>query len=295
MMAKVTLALIKQVREDTGAGMLAVKKALDKADGDPNKAKDILREEGVQEAGKRQGRKAQQGLVAYRIVDEDGKKVGYALELNSETDFVAETPQFVKVGEKIIDAAVAAHAKNADEVLNAPTDDGKVSDTITQAAALFKEHIKLGVFQRIEGDNIDFYAHKKSQEFPPSTISMIATDAKGASIAHDVALQISAMSPRWLKEEDVPADVVKHEEEVEANKFRAAGKPEKIIPMIVKGSVKSFYKETVLLDQEFVKDPHKSVGQLFKENGAQAQAFLRIEVGKADAEKAAEKVADSAE
>lgn len=291
MAAKITLALIKQVREDTGAGMLAVKKALDKADGDPNKAKDILREEGVQEAGKRQGRKAQQGLVAYKIVEEGDKKVGYAVELNSETDFVSETPQFIEVGDKIINAIVAAKATNRDEALAAKTDDGTVSDTVTQAAALFKEHVKLGVFERIEGDSIDVYAHRKSQEFPPSTVSMIATDANGAKVAHDIALQISAMSPRWLSEEDVPAEVVKHEEEVEAAKFRAAGKPEKIIPMIVKGSVKSFFKETVLLDQEFVKDPHKTVGQLLKENNGTAQAMLRIEVGKADAEKAAEEVA----
>lgn len=289
MAQKVTLALIKQVRNDTGAGMMAVKSALTEADGDVQKAKDILREKGVAAAGKREGRKAQEGLVAYKVVDEDGKKAGYALELNSETDFVAETPQFREYGEKIINAVVAAKATTKDEILAAKTDDGTVADSITAAGALFKEHVKLGAFGRIEGENIDVYAHKKSADFPPSTVAMIATDEKGADIAHDVTLQISAMSPSWLSEKDVPQDVIDHETEVESNKFREQGKPEKIIPHIVQGAIKSFYKDHVLLDQEFVKDPHKTVGQLFKEAGAKAEAMLRIEVGKLAEKEAAEK------
>lgn len=285
MAQKVTLALIKQVRNDTGAGMMAVKSALTEAQGDVQKAKDILREKGVAAAGKREGRKAQEGLVAYKIVDENGKKAGYALELNSETDFVAETPQFRQYGEKIIDAVVKAKATTREQILAAPTDDGTVADSITAAAALFKEHVKLGAFGRIEGDVIDVYAHKKSPDFPPSIVAMIATDPKGAKIAHDVTLQISAMTPLWLREEDVPKDVLDHEKEVESKKFREQGKPEKIIPRIVEGSVKSFYRDHVLLDQEFVKDSHKTVGQLFKESGAKAEAMLRIEVGKLDEEK----------
>ncbi len=280
MAQKITLALIKQVRNDTGAGMMAVKSALTEAQGDAQKAKDILREKGVAAAGKREGRKAQEGLVAYKVVDEDGKKAGYALELNSETDFVAETPQFREYGEKIIDAVVKAKATTKEEILAAPTDDGTVADSITAAGALFKEHVKLGAFGRIEGEVIDVYAHKKSADFPPSTVAMIATDAKGADIAHDVTLQISAMSPSWLSEDDVPQEVIDHETEVESNKFREQGKPEKIIPNIVKGAIKSFFKDHVLLDQEFVRDPHKTVGQLFKESGAKAEAMLRIEVGK---------------
>ena len=287
-MAAISLALIKQVREDTGAGMMAVKAALTEADGDVQKAKDILREKGVQAAGKREGRKAQEGLVAYKVVEENGKQVGYAVELNAETDFVAETPQFVQYGNEIVEAMVAAKAATAEQILAAKTAQGTVADTITEAGALFKEHVKLGQFARIEGERVDVYAHKKSAEFPPSTVAMVATDEKAAEVAHDVNLQISAMAPKWLTEEDVPQDVIDHETEVETNKFREQGKPEKIIPNIVKGAIKAFFKDTVLVDQAFVKDPKVTVGQLVEKTGGKLEQFVRIEVGKGEEEAAEE-------
>lgn len=283
-MAKVSLDLIKQVRNDTGAGMMEVKKALDEAEGDPDRAKEILRAKGVQAAGKREGRKAQEGLVAAKIVDEGGKKVAYVVELNSETDFVAETPQFVKYGDVILDAMIAAKASTKEELLAAPTADGTVADTVTAAAALFKEHVKIGQFARIEGDYIDMYAHKKSAEFPPSIVAIVATDENGASVAHDVALQISAMSPQWLSEEDVPAEIIDRETRVATEKSKEEGKPDKIIPMIVKGRVHAFFEESVLLDQKFVKDPSKSISDLFKSVNGKAEAFVRIEVGKGEEE-----------
>lgn len=283
-MAKITAALIKQVRDDTGAGMMDVKKALTEAEGDVARAKEIIRAAGIQAAGKREGRKAQEGLIASVIVDSAEGQTGYAVELNSETDFVAKTPQFVEFGDEIIAAVSKAGAADKDAVLAAAAKEGTVKDQIDEAGALFHEHVKLGQVATVSGPHVEIYAHRKSVELPPSIVSLIATDEAGAAVAHDVALQISAMGAQWLTREDVPAEVVESETRVATEKSLAEGKPEKIIPKIVEGRLNAFYKETVLLEQPFVKDGSKTVQDLFNEAGGKAFAFARIEVGKGDDE-----------
>ncbi|NEG96806.1 elongation factor Ts [Bifidobacterium sp. SMB2] len=281
-MAKITAALIKQVREDTGAGMMDVKKALTEAEGDVARAKEIIRAKGIQAAGKREGRKAQEGTIASTVVDSANGQVGYAAELNSETDFVAKTPKFVEFADGILADAVKAEAADADAVLAAAAEDGTVKEAIEEAAALFGEHVKLGQYAKIEGPHVEVYAHKKSAEMPPSIVAMIATDEAGAAVAHEAALQISAMDPKWLTREDVPAEVVESERRVATEKSLAEGKPEKIVPKIVEGRLNAFFKDNVLLEQQFVKDPSKKVGDLFKEVGGKAFGFVRIEVGKGE-------------
>ncbi|KFI62927.1 translation elongation factor Ts [Bifidobacterium cuniculi] len=280
-MAAITAALIKQVREETGAGMMDVKKALTEADGDVARAKEIIRAKGIQAAGKREGRKAQEGTIASTVVDGDNGQVGYAVELNSETDFVAKTPKFVDFADTVLADAVKADANGIDDVLAAPAEDGTVKEYIEQEAALFGEHVKIGQFGKISGPHVEVYAHKKSAEMPPSIVAMIATDEAGAAVAHEAALQISAMGAQWLTREDVPADVVESERRVATEKSLAEGKPEKIVPKIVEGRINAFFKEHVLLEQAYVKDPSKTIGDLFKEVGGQALAFARLEVGKA--------------
>lgn len=280
-MAAITAALIKQVREETGAGMMDVKKALTEADGDVARAKEIIRAKGIQAAGKREGRKAQEGTIASTVVDGDNGQVGYAVELNSETDFVAKTPKFVDFADTVLADAVKADANGIDDVLAAPAEDGTVKEYIEQEAALFGEHVKIGQFGKISGPHVEVYAHKKSAEMPPSIVAMIATDEAGAAVAHEAALQISAMGAQWLTREDVPADVVESERRVATEKSLAEGKPEKIVPKIVEGRINAFFKENVLLEQAYVKDPSKTIGDLFKEVGGQALAFARLEVGKA--------------
>ena len=236
-MAAITAALIKQVREDTGAGMLDVKKALTEAEGDVARAKEIIRAKGIAAAGKREGRKAQEGTIASKVVETANGETGYAVELNSETDFVAKTPKFVEFTEEVLGYAVDADANSADELLEA-----KAGDTT----------VKLAVEE--------------------------------AAVAHEAALQISAMGAKWLTREDVPADVVESERRVATEKSLAEGKPEKIVPKIVEGRLNAFFKEVVLLEQPFVKDPSKTVGDLFKEVGGNATAFARVEVGKGEEE-----------
>ena len=270
-MAAITAALIKQVREETGAGMMDVKKALTEAEGDVARAKEIIRAKGIQAAGKREGRKAQEGTIASKGVESADGQTGYAVELNSETDFVAKTPKFVEFADSVLEDAVKAEASSVDEVLAAASGDATVKEAVEEAAALFGEHVEV-------------YAHKKSAEMPPSIVAMIATDKAGAAVAHEAALQISAMGAKWLTREDVPADVVESERRVATEKSLAEGKPEKIVPKIVEGRLNAFYKENVLLEQSSVKDPSKTVGDLFKEVGGAALAFARVEVGKGEAE-----------
>ena len=283
-MAAITAALIKQVREDTGAGMMDVKKALTEAEGDVARAKEIIRAKGIQAAGKREGRKAQEGTIASKVIESAEGQTGYAVELNSETDFVAKTPKFVEFADTVLGYAVAADANNADELLASNAEDGTVKVAVEEAAALFGEHVKVGQFAKISGPHVEIYAHKKSVEMPPSIVAMIATDEAGAKVAHEAALQISAMGAKWLSREDVPADVVESERRVATEKSLAEGKPEKIVPKIVEGRLNAFYTEVVLLEQPFVKDPSKTVGKLFEEVGGKAVAFARIEVGKGEEE-----------
>lgn len=289
-MAAITAALIKQVREETGAGMMDVKKALTEAEGDVARAKEIIRAKGIQAAGKREGRKAQEGTIASTVVESANGQTGYAVELNSETDFVAKTPKFVEFAGSVLDDAVKAEASSVDEVLAAASGDTTVKEAVEEAAALFGEHVKVGQFAKVEGPHVEVYAHKKSAEMPPSIVAMIATDEAGAAVAHEAALQISAMGAQWLTREDVPADVLESERRVATEKtteeLKSKGKPEavieKIAPKIVEGRLGAFYKETVLLEQAYVKDPSKTVGDLFKEVGGTALSFARVEVGKGE-------------
>ncbi|NMM99818.1 elongation factor Ts [Bifidobacterium sp. DSM 109958] len=281
-MAAITAALIKQVREDTGAGMMDVKKALTEAEGDVARAKEIIRAKGIQAAGKREGRKAQEGTIASGVVESAEGQTGYAVEINSETDFVAKTPKFVEFADSVLADAEKANAGSVDELLAAPSAEGTVKEAVEEAAALFGEHVKVGQFAKIAGPHVEIYAHKKSAEMPPSIVAMIATDEAGAAVAHEAALQISAMGAKWLTREDVPADVVESERRVATEKSLAEGKPEKIVPKIVEGRLNAFFKEVVLLEQPFVKDPSKTVGKLFDEVGGKAFGFARVEVGKGD-------------
>lgn len=175
-MAAITAALIKQVREETGAGMMDVKKALTEAEGDVARAKEIIRAKGIQAAGKREGRKAQEGTIASQVVESANGQTGYAVELNSETDFVAKTPKFVEFADSVLEDAVKAEAASVDEVLAAASGEATVKEAVEEAAALFGEHVKVGQFAKVEGPHVEIYAHKKSAEMPPSIVAMIATD-----------------------------------------------------------------------------------------------------------------------
>ena len=275
-MANYTAADIKALRERTGAGMLDVKKALDEADGDLQKAQEIIRVKGLKGVTKREGRATAEGLVAARV---EGT-VGYMVEVNSETDFVAKSAPFVEFGNKVLEAAVAADASSLEELMAAQADGKAVSELVTETGALLGEKVVVRRIARVEGENVDVYLHKTSKDLPAQVGVLLAvTGADSARVAHDVAVHVAAMSPTFLSQEDVPAATVESEKRVAEETARAEGKPEKILPNIIAGRLKGYFKDVVLLDQDFAKDSKKTVGQVLQEAGATATAFARFRVG----------------
>ncbi len=275
-MANYTAAEIKALRERTGAGMLDVKKALDEADGDLQKAQEIIRVKGLKGVTKREGRATAEGLVAARV---EGA-VGYMVEVNSETDFVAKSAPFVEFGNKVLEAAVAADATSLEELMEAQADGKAVSELVTETGALLGEKVVVRRIARVEGENVAVYLHKTSKDLPAQVgVLLAASGADGGQVAHDVAVHIAAMSPTFLSQEDVPAETVESEKRVAEETARAEGKPEKILPNIINGRLKGYYKDVVLLEQDFAKDSKKTVGKVLEEAGATATAFARFRVG----------------
>ncbi|NVC24805.1 elongation factor Ts [Kocuria salina] len=275
-MANYTATEIKALRERTGAGMLDVKKALDEADGDLQKAQEIIRVKGLKGVTKREGRATAEGLVAARV---EGT-VGYMVEVNSETDFVAKSAPFVEFGNKVLDAAVAADATTLESLMDAQVDGKAVSELVTETGALLGEKVVVRRIARVEGNNVAVYLHKTSKDLPAQVGVLLAVaGADAGQVAHDVAVHIAAMSPTFLSQEDVPAETVESEKRVAEETARAEGKPEKILPNIINGRLKGYFKDVVLLDQDFAKDSKKTVGKVLEEAGATATAFARFRVG----------------
>lgn len=275
-MANYTAADIKALREKTGAGMLDVKKALDEANGDQQKAMEIIRVKGLKGVTKREGRATAEGLVAARV--ENG--VGFMIEVNSETDFVAKSEPFIKFGTDVLEAAVAANASTLEELKAASFEGKTVDELTTEAGALLGEKIVVRRVARVEGDNLAVYLHKTSKDLPAQVGVLLAVTGENTDeVAHDVAVHIAAMSPKYLNSDSISAEDIEAEKRVAEETARGEGKPEQIIPKIVEGKLKAFYKENTLLDQDFAKDSSKSVAAVLKENGATATAFERFRVG----------------
>lgn len=275
-MANFTAADVKALREKTGAGMMDVKKALQEADGDAEKALEIIRLKGLKSLSKREGRQASAGLLAASV--QDG--VGVMVEVNSETDFVAKSDPFIAFGQNVLEAAIAANASTLEE-LKAATYEGKtVEELTTDAGALLGEKIVVRRVARVEGEHVAVYLHKTSKDLPAQVGVLLAVSGENTDeIAHDVAVHIAAMSPKYLDSESIPADQIETEKRVARETAIAEGKPEKILDKIVEGRLKGFFKENTLLDQDFAKDSKKSVAQVLSEAGATATAFARFRVG----------------
>ncbi|OAX52975.1 translation elongation factor Ts [Rothia kristinae] len=275
-MANYTAADIKALRERTGAGMLDVKKALDEADGDQQKAMEIIRVKGLKGVTKREGRATAEGLVAARV--QDG--VGYLVEVNSETDFVAKSAPFIDFGNSVLEAAVVNDVDNLEDLLKAESNGKTVEEQVTEAGALLGEKVIVRRVARLKGAHVSQYLHKTSKDLPAQVGVLLAVEGENVEeIAHDVAVHIAAMSPKFLDETSIPENEVADERRVAEETAKAEGKPERIIPQIVEGRLKGFFKENTLLDQDFAKDSKKSVRQVLEEAGAKATGFVRFRVG----------------
>ncbi|MBB5511555.1 elongation factor Ts [Neomicrococcus aestuarii] len=278
-MANYTAADIKELRERTGAGMMDVKKALDEANGDAEKAIEIIRIKGLKGATKREGRSTAEGLVAAQVVE---GKIGYLVEVNCETDFVAKSDKFIQLANKVLETAVASGSGDLETVLAADVEGKKLADYVIEEGAVLGEKIVVRRTARVEGAAVEAYLHKTSKDLPAQVGVLIAVDADSAaarSVAHDVAVHTAAMAPTYLSREEVPADLVENERRIAEETARAEGKPEAAMTKIVEGRLTGFFKEGVLVDQAFAKDAKKSVGAVLKEANANATAFVRFRVG----------------
>ncbi|GIG38445.1 translation elongation factor Ts [Cellulomonas phragmiteti] len=280
-MANYSLADIKALRERTGAGMLDVKKALEEAEGDADKALEIIRVKGLKGVGKREGRSASDGLVAAHVgptADGEGQ-TGVLVEVNSETDFVAKNQTFISLADRVLATAVATGAADADALLAAETDGVTVQTVVDETAATLGEKVVVRRVARLAGEHVEVYLHKVNKDLPPQVGVLVATDAAGAGVARDIATHIAAFSPSYLTRDEVPADVVENERRIAEETARNEGKPEGALPKIVEGRVNGFFKESVLLDQAFAKDNKKSVAQVLTEAGGTVTGFVRYRVG----------------
>ena len=274
-MANYTAADVKALREKSGAGMMDCKSALDEANGDIEKAFEVLRLKGLKGVSKREGRATSNGLVVART----GAGKAMLLELACETDFVAKAENFVALAEQIADAAFASGAKDVATALASSTGGKSVADAITDQAAIMGEKVELRRIDVIEAPAVDAYLHRTSRDLPPQVGVLLGYEGANAETAHDIAVHIAAFSPQYLTRDEVPADVVAKEREIAAETAKNEGKPEAALPKIVEGSVNGFFKETCLVDQDFAKDNKSSVGKVAEQAGLKLTGFVRYRVG----------------
>jgi len=259
--------------------MLDVKKALDEAEGDLDKAVDVLRVKGLKGVSKREGRSASEGLVITHIAAGGAGQVGTLIELNSETDFVAKNDKFVRLAETVLKAVVDGGAADIDAALAAPLEGKTVKDFIDENAGVLGEKIVLRRVARIEAPVVVDYLHKTNKDLPAQVGVLVGSDAKAGEVARDIAMHIAAYSPLYLSRDEVAADVVENERRVAEETSRNEGKPEAAMPKIIEGRMNGFFKENVLPEQAFAKDPKTTVGKVVEATGGEVVAFARFRVG----------------
>ena len=269
-MAQITAALVKELREITGAGMMDCKKALVECEGDKDKAIDYLREKGIAKAAKKAGRIASEGVVA---AASDGK-TACIVEINSETDFVAKNENFQTLVKKIAEHIVACKPADMD-ALNASQMDGKtVAEVMTEAVASIGEKLSLRRFEvyTTEDGKLATYIHMGGK------IGVIVELSGGdETLGKDVAMQIAAAKPQCIGRDDVDQEALAHEREVLRKQALEEGKPEKIVEKMVDGRINKYYKEVCLVEQEFVKDSDKTIKDILA--GVEVRRFARFEMG----------------
>lgn len=274
-MANITASAVNELRQRTGVGMMDCKKALVECDGDMDKAIDYLREKGQKLATKRADRDASEGCVL--AATNQDKTFGAIIMLNCETDFVGKNEDFVDFTRTVLDAAIAKKAKNAAEV-NALTIDGiTIENLIIDQIAKIGEKIQISHYEAIEAPVVYSYIHPGNRLASVVSFNKAGFDEKG----HDIAMQIAAMAPLALDQKSVPADVIEREMEVYRGQIREEGKPENMVEKIAEGKLNKFFKESTLLNQEFIKDSKKTVLQYLQESDKEltATAFYRLMLG----------------
>jgi elongation factor Ts len=268
----VSAADVKKLRDLTGAGMMDCKRALEEADGDFDKAVEVLRvKQGAKVAKRGSERDATNGLVA--------AAEGAMIALNSETDFVAKNEEFQTLAADIVALAAQAKPADAEALAQATLADGRtVATAIEQTAAAIGEKLELGQVAVFDGKTTT-YLHRRATDLPPQIGVLVQFEGDDAETARGVAMQVATYDPSYLTREEVPADVVETERRVAEAKAREEGKPDAALPKIVEGRVNAYYKDNVLLEQAYVRDNKKTVKAVLDEAGVTLNKFVRFAVG----------------
>lgn len=269
----ISAALVKELREITGAGMMDCKRALVETKGNMEEAVTWLREKGIMKAAKKESRIAAEGVCAYAIAG--NKAVVY--EVNAETDFVAKNQKFLDLVSEIGNAILKSDAKNDEEALETKTAEGTVKDLVIAATATIGEKISLrriSVFTKTDNQVFGAYSHMGGK-----IVALSVLDGNNAEVAKDVCMHVAAMSPKYLDRSKVDADFLASETEILRQETLNEGKPENIVDKIVVGKVQKMLKTICLVDQMFVKNQDITVGQYVKDNKSNIVTYIRLEVG----------------
>ncbi len=274
-MASISLADVKALRERLGTGMVDTKNALVEAEGDMDKAVEILRMKGAKGNAKRADRSTSEGLVAAKETGDTATLI----ELACETDFVAKGDKFVALAEKVLDAVAAAGAGSVEEGLAAPVGSQTVAELIDGEAAIIGEKFELRRVASVKGEKFAIYLHKTSKDLPPQVGVIVGYSGDDADTARSVAQHISFANPEYLTKEDVPADAVEAERRIVTEISKNEGKPEAALPKIVEGRIHAYFKQVALLEQDYAKDNKLSVSKVLADAGLTVSGFARFKVG----------------
>ncbi|WP_424833674.1 translation elongation factor Ts [Ruegeria sp.] len=269
----ITAAMVKELRDSTGAGMMDAKKALTETEGNMDEAVDWLRTKGLAKAAKKSGRTAAEGLVAVHVNGGNG----VAVEVNSETDFVAKNAEFQEMVGKITYAAEGVD--NVEALLAADLGGKSVADTITDKIATIGENMSVRRMSKLSGDTVVSYVHNAATNGMGKIGVLVALTGGDEAIGKQVAMHIAAVNPAALSEADMDPAVVEKEKQVQMDIARESGKPEQVIEKMIEGRMKKFVAESTLLNQSFVVNPDLTVEAAAKEAGATITGFIRLEVG----------------
>ncbi|MFQ1001341.1 translation elongation factor Ts [Modestobacter sp. SSW1-42] len=267
-----TAADVKRLRDATGAGMMDAKKALTEADGEYDKAIELLRIKGAKDVGKRLERSTTNGIVVSRD--------GALLELDCETDFVAKNADFVALAERLLGIALDTRPADAAALLATEVDGQTVEKLIEGESARIGEKLVLSKVALFDGTTA-VYLHKRATDLPPAIGVAVQYSGGSEDAARSLAMHIAAARPRYLSREEVPADAVETERRVAEQTAKEEGKPEQAISKIVEGRVNAYYKDFVLLEQPSITEPKRTVQQVIADAGLTVDRFARFEVGQA--------------
>jgi len=284
---QITSEMVKDLREKTGAGLMDCKSALAAAAGNMEKAIDHLRTKGLAAAAKKSGRIASEGLVCAHVTNGTGTIV----EVNCETDFVAKTDDFAGLAKEIAELVNVKAPRDVEEALLLPAGGGTLAEKLTGKVARIGEKISFRRFARFElpagaPGMVSSYIHAGGKIGVLVELSGASPGSPGASaLAKDLAMQVAAANPTYVRRKDVPAEVVEHEKSIYRDQAKASGKPDKILDRIAEGKLEKYFADFCLVEQAFIKDPDRKVGQLLAEAGKAAGAeisvrrFVRFQVG----------------